>query len=299
MTVAREAPAKLNLRLKVLEREESGYHSVETLMLGLALADLVSVEPGPPGIRLLVGGADSLPEGPENLCWRAADLLHRDLELSPAVVIRLEKRIPVSAGLGGGSMDAAAVLIALTELLDRDPGPDRLARLAGDLGSDVPFGLSTREMAIGWERGRRLMPLPPPPARPVLIAQPPFGVRAADAYGWLDLDREKERKLGGPNPQQRGAVLLPEPAALTDWEVLERLAVNDLEPPVFRRHPELAVLRDALSAAGARIALLCGSGACLAGIFEDEEARDRAERDLHRRAGVRLLRTVTLGPPAG
>lgn len=299
MTVTRLAPAKFNLRLRVLGREESGYHSIETLMLGLALADRVSVEPGSPGIRLVVSGADGVPEGPENLCWKAADLLHRELDMAPAVMIRLEKRIPAAAGLGGGSMDAAAVLSALTELLDRDPGQERLAHVAGQIGSDVPFGLCTGGMALGWERGRRLMPLPSPPARPVLIAQPPFGVRASDAYGWLARDRERQVADTGSGWALQGATLLPEPAAMSDWSVLGTLAGNDLEAPVFRRHPELAVLRDALRDAGAGIALLCGSGACVAGIFENEEVRDRAERDLQPKVGARLIRTATLGPPAG
>ncbi|MEJ2483152.1 MAG: 4-(cytidine 5'-diphospho)-2-C-methyl-D-erythritol kinase [Gemmatimonadota bacterium] len=299
MTVRREARAKLNLRLRVLGREESGYHAVETLMIGLALADLVSVERGPPGIRVVVDGENGVPEGPENLCWQAAELLYRELDLSPAVVIRLEKRIPVSAGLGGGSMDAAAVLVALTELLERDPDPDRLIGLAGALGTDVPYGLCRGGLALGWERGRRLMPLAAPPSRPVLIARPPFGIRAADSYAWLARDRAGS----GPPSDSVGAlpeaILIPEPAALTDWDVLGGLARNDLEGPVFRRHPELAILRDALSDAGARIALLCGSGACVAGIFESEECRDRAERALQPTVGARLIRTSTLGPPAG
>jgi 4-diphosphocytidyl-2-C-methyl-D-erythritol kinase len=299
VNVTREAPAKLNLRLTVLGREESGYHAVETLMLGLALSDLISVEPGPPGIRLELDGDNRVPEGPENLCWRAADLLYRDFELSPAVAIRLEKRIPVAAGLGGGSMDAAAVLFALSKMLDLDLEPGRLARLAGELGSDVPFGLCAGGMALGWERGRRLMPLPPPPARPVLIVQPPFGVSAEDAYGWLAGDRERTGARSESEPRSPGASILPEPAALADWDVLGSLAVNDLEEPVFRRHPELAVIREALSEAGAEIALLCGSGSCVAGIFEEEEVRDRAERYLQPRAGARLIRTSTLARPAG
>ncbi|MCL7927840.1 MAG: 4-(cytidine 5'-diphospho)-2-C-methyl-D-erythritol kinase [marine benthic group bacterium] len=299
MSVTRSAPAKLNLRLRVLGREESGYHAVETLMLRLALADRITVEPGPPGIRLVVSGSDALPEGPENLCWRAADLVHRELDVAPAVVIRLEKRIPVAAGLGGGSMDAAAVLAALVELLDRDPGTESLTRVAGRLGSDVPFGLCPGGMALGWERGRRLMPLPSPPARPVLIAQPPFGIHAAEAYGWLAHDRERPAAESGSTAAENGAALFPRPDELTDWDVLERLAVNDLQEAVFHRHPELGVIRDALSEAGAGISMLCGSGACVAGIFEEENVLDRAARDLQPKLGIPLIRTVTLGPHAG
>lgn len=299
MSVTRSAPAKLNLRLRVLGREESGYHAVETLMLRLALADRITVEPGPPGIRVVVSGNDGLPEGPDNLCWRAADLLHQELELAPAVVIRLEKRIPVAAGLGGGSMDAAAVLAALVELLDRDLGTESLVRMAGCLGSDVPFGLCPGNMALGWERGRRLLPLPSPPARPVLIAQPPFGIPATEAYRWLAHDRDEPVADSDSKTARGGAALFPGPDELADWEALERLAANDLQEAVFRRHPELGIIRDALSEAGATVALLCGSGACVAGIFAEEEAMDRAERDLQPKLGSRLIRSATLGPPAG
>ncbi len=294
--VAVPAPAKLNLRLRVLAREESGFHGLETIFLRLALADRVEVEPGPPGISLAVEGDGGVTRGPDNLCVRAARAMHEAAGLAPAVRIRLVKRIPVEAGLGGGSADAAAVLAALVEWPGlADTGP-RAASIAAALGSDVPFGLSPSPMALAWERGRRLLPLGPPPARPVLVVVPPFGIGTADAYRWLAADRA----AGGDDDQDGEAgLVLPDPDALRSWKTLERLATNDFERPVFRRHPELARLRDALRESGATPALLCGSGSSVAGVFETETERDAAAERLERDAGVRAIRTATEGPAAG
>ena len=289
----RTAQAKLNLRLRVLERDVSGYHGVETLLLRLEIADRITVRPAPRGIHLEVTGDPDVPTDAQNLCWKAAEALHRALDVVPAVSIRLEKQIPASAGLGGGSMDAAATLEALSRLPGLEAGPEQLIAIAGELGSDVPFGLSRLPMALGWERGRRIMPLRPPPARPVLVAVPPFGVGAADAYRWLAADRKEASGGAGAGP---GGELLPPPESLTDWDMLAGLALNDLQPAVFTRHPELRVIHEAILDAGAEIALLCGSGACVAGIFDTVAARDRAGEVLEPEAGVRTIRTSTVGP---
>jgi len=287
------AHAKLNLRLRVLERDVSGYHGVETFLLRLELADRIIVRPATRGIHLEVTGDPDVPTDAQNLCWKAAEALHRALDVVPAVSIRLEKQIPASAGLGGGSMDAAATLEALSRLPGLQAGPAQLIAIAGELGSDVPFGLCRLPLALGWERGRRIMPLQPPPARPVLVAVPPFGVSAAEAYRWLAADREEAAGSAAARPSGE---LLPPPESLTDWDVLAGLALNDLQPAVFRRHPELRVIHEVLCDSGAGIALLCGSGACVAGIFDTVAARDRAGEALESDAGVRTIRTSTVGP---
>ncbi len=298
-TVRRVAPAKLNLRLRVLQRDEAGYHGIETLLLSLELADTVALNTGPAGIRIEVEGDSEVPTDSTNLCWRAAEALFRTAGIDPRLTIRLEKRIPSSAGLGGGSSDAAAVLVGLNEMLDRPLDYSSLLSIAGGLGSDVPFGLVGGPFALGWERGRRLMPLRPPPARPVLIAVPPFGISAADAYRWLAADRSSGSAGTAESPNAVAAHVLPWPEALADWGALDRLVCNDLEGPVFRRHPELRVIRDDLLKRGARHAVLCGSGSCVAGIFESEESRDRAATELEPRAGVGTIRTSTKGPQTG
>ena len=295
----RFAPAKLNLRLRVFQRDETGYHGVETLLLALELSDRIALTPGASGIRLAVEGDPGVPADSNNLCWRAAESLYGAAGIEPAVSIVLEKRIPSMAGLGGGSSDASATLVALNEMLGLPVGPEQLTRIAGELGSDVPFGLVGRPFALGWERGRRLIPLRAPPPRPVAIAVPPFGVSASDAYRWLAADREAADPDSGSIAEAAGGMVLPPPDELVDWDVLESLVCNDLERPVFGRHPELRIIRDGLLESGASRAILCGSGSCVAGIFDSTEVRDRAAVELEQRAGVQVIRTMTKELEAG
>jgi 4-diphosphocytidyl-2-C-methyl-D-erythritol kinase len=256
------AHAKLNVWLRVLAREEGGYHSIETLMLRLELADRLELETtDEPGIRLEVRGGPEVPSDSTNLCWRAAEALRNALGHEGGARIRLEKSIPAGAGLGGGSADAAAVLRGFNGLWGNRLNSRALTRLAGELGSDVPFGLCETPMALAWERGRRLLPLEAPPSRPVLIVVPGYPIGAGEAYGWLAEDRA---------------------------------AGLDLEEPVFRRHPDLAGIRDLLLDRGADVALLCGSGSCVAGLFSDESVLARAVESFHEAESLSTIRTRTL-----
>ena len=265
------APAKLNLRLRVLGRGEDGYHSIETLFLRLGLADEITIDQNHTGLELETSGIGDLSDGEDNLCWQAADMFFRATGRNPAVSIRLIKHIPIAAGLGGGSSDAATVLLELNRMYDRPLSPAQLMGLAGDVGSDVPFFISETPFALAWKRGGSLLPLEPPPSRPVLIVVPDFGVMASDAYAWLRADAAGGNSAGVIDPEH-----LPAPTELANWDVLRALALNDLAAPVFRRHPELLVVADSLTGCGAEIALLCGSGACVAGIFSTVTQRDTA-----------------------
>ena len=290
------AHAKLTVSLRVLAREESGFHSVETVLLRLELADRIELETtGESGIRLEVTGDASVPADDRNLCWRAARALYDYVEREGGTRIRLEKNVPAGAGLGGGSADAAAVLRGLNEAWGRPLSGSALLGLAGELGSDVPFGLCDAPMVLAWERGRRMLPLEAPPSMPVLVVVPAYPIGAGDAYGWL----AEDRAAGLVSPP--GPCLHPGPAEFSNRSALERLAVNDLEEPVFRRHPELAEIRDTLADLGAAIAILCGSGSCVAGVFRDTAARDRAADAVQGVDGLSVLRTRTLGRdgPAG
>ncbi len=282
--------AKLNIVLRVLSRQQDGYHALETLFLRLDLADRLALWGGGRGIRLEVTGDPSVPADATNLCWRAAELVFRAVGQPPAVAISLDKVIPSGAGLGGGSADAAAVLHGLNALLGEPLAFHDLLVLAGELGSDVPFALADVDFALAWERGRRLLPLAAPPPRPVLILAPGLPIGAGEAYGWLAADR-----AAGSETVQEQAGILPGPGSLATWEDLQRVAGNDFEGPVFRRHPELRAARDALRAAGANPALLCGSGSCLAGVFETQVApREIAER-LAEATGMRAIPTSAAG----
>lgn len=288
------APAKLNLRLRVLGRRADGFHAIETLLVRLRLADAIELETDGEGIELHVEAPaeyGALPDDESNLCWRAARMLYEAIDRPPAVRIELTKRVPVAAGLGGGSSDAAAVLVGLNRRLGKPLDALALVGLAGRLGSDVPFFMAETPFALAWGRGQRVLPIAPPPARPVLVVVPDVGISAADAYRWWSEDA-----VTGEAPPE----ILPDPDRLAAWSTIERLATNDLAGPVERRRPELAAARRALRSAGATVALLCGSGSCVAGVFSDEADRDAARARLAAGSDVEpdwpIIPTWTEGP---
>ncbi len=286
-----EAHAKINLRLRVFARDETGFHGVETVLARTSLSDTVCVSVARPAadqarIALSVDGplAEGVPEGPDNLCWQAAAaFLDRAFRrrARPAVHIHLTKRIPMGSGLGGGSADAGATLRLLA---DRWPRLEtrELIDIAGEIGSDVPFALLGVPMALGWERGRRLLPLRPPRPRPALLVCSGIHVSTPEAYGWL----------GRTEADAGGASVFPGATRLAEWESLERLARNDLEAPVLARHPELSGLLERLRSCDPAVAAMTGSGSALFAIFRDETDRARAHRTLaaHECAdGLRIL----------
>lgn len=260
------AQAKVNLFLRVLAREESGYHQLETLFARLELADDVVVRVRDRGRDVDVAGP-AMPEGglgpvESNLAWRAATLYAEAAAWPAGFEIAVEKRVPVGGGLGGGSADAGAVLRGLNAL---NPGPlpqHRLFALASALGADVPFLTAEAPLALAWGRGERMMAFPALPSCEVALLFPPFGVPTADAFRWL---AEARRERGtGEAPQPR--MLFPQ--QLTSWEGVARLATNDFEPAVAARHPEVGPARESLTRLGARIARMTGSGSTIYGVFD-------------------------------
>jgi 4-diphosphocytidyl-2-C-methyl-D-erythritol kinase len=252
------APAKINLHLRILAREDSGYHSIETIFARIALADRLHLRESGPGIQLFVEGQDLGPVA-DNLVHRAATAFYQASRLTPALAIRLEKHIPAGAGLGGGSSDAAATLAALNLRHGRPLDPVALHRLALAIGSDVPFFLTGAGLVLAWGRGERCLRLPDPPDRNILLAVPSLSIGTAGAYELLAAHRA-QRPQPPPAP-------LPDPDRLADWDVLAGIAANDFEDVLFALYPPLARLRDALADAGARPARLTGSGAAVFGIF--------------------------------
>jgi 4-diphosphocytidyl-2-C-methyl-D-erythritol kinase len=261
------APAKVNLFLRILAREESGYHGLETLFCAVSLGDTVTVHRGAPGIRLAVdGGVDTGP--PErNLAVRAAERFHRELGEAAAVHIHLTKHIPSAAGLGGGSSDCAATLRALNALHGEPFDRAALLGMAIELGSDVPFFLCGSPLALAWSRGERLVALPPLPARPVVIAHPGVAMATPDAFR-----RVAELRLDGYQPRARSIPI----ERFTDWAGVATLAENDFQPVAAERIPLIAEAVDALRDSGASIALMAGSGSSVFGVFDGEAQRDGA-----------------------
>ncbi len=244
----------------MLGRREDGFHDIETLMVPLSLADEVEVDwqPGSDEPVELVCSDPTLPTGPENLAYRAAQVFRHAVapDLAP-VRIRLTKHVPHGAGLGGGSSDAATVLLALDALAGTALPLPRLATLAAELGSDVPFFVY-RSAAVCRGRGERVDPVPFPAALPLLLLKPPFPVPTPWAYKrWRDA-----RPLPG----------VPYGAQVFPWGEL----VNDLERPVFEKYLVLAEMKTwLLTQPEVTGALMSGSGSTVLAVTHSPDD-DRA-----------------------
>ena len=261
------AHAKLNVFLRVLGRRDDGYHDIETLILPISLADDVTVEPADELTLSLEGpAAERVPVDDTNLALRAAHALAAEAggARPPGARISIHKRIPVAAGLGGGSADAAATLLLLDELWAFGRGRDGLARLAGKLGSDVP-ALLLGEPAYAEGRGERVSPVFVQST--TWVVKPfAFGVSSADAYAWWD-----ERSTTGPDA---GALIAAAEAG--NNALLGSALYNDLQEPVAARHPEISRTIEAFIEAGAEGAVMSGSGPTVVALCRFATAPDIA-----------------------
>jgi 4-diphosphocytidyl-2-C-methyl-D-erythritol kinase len=276
------AHAKVNLDLRVLGSRADGFHELRTVFQTIELHDSLTCidQPGAFTLRCRTPG---VPLDDSNLVWRAAaslwKALGRDGEPRDTLVV-LEKTIPMESGLGGGSADAAAALVGLGRLWGGVP-VTLLRDVASGIGADVAFFLSGGT-ALGLGRGEEIYPLVDLPPHWVVIVRPPFGVSTAEAYSWYDEDRTAGLK------ETRELQLLPVP-----WPSRAAQMVNDLEPPVVRRHPEISALKAALKEAGALAAAMSGSGSAVFGLFRSRLAASRSIKPLSR-GGARAFLTRTL-----
>jgi 4-diphosphocytidyl-2-C-methyl-D-erythritol kinase len=279
-TITAEAPAKLNLHLEVLGRRADGYHDLRTVFQAIDLSDTVSVRSGDvPGFRLAIEGPEPVPAGPENLVLRAAGALAARLGESRGAEIRLVKRIPAGTGLGGGSSDAAATLLALEALWGRTLDPADRAGLALDLGSDVPFFLRGGT-ALGEGRGERLSPFPAPPPAGWLLVVPDFRIATADAY------RALEGRLTAPGAPPR---MLKTACERGGFESFVENIGNDLEAGVVRIQPRLARMKQELRSRGAAYAGITGSGSALFAVFRSPAEAMGVLEDGFRIEGARIF----------
>jgi 4-diphosphocytidyl-2-C-methyl-D-erythritol kinase len=256
------SPAKINLFLEIVGRRPDGYHEIESILQLVDLCDEVHLRRRRDGIRLEVSGAD-LPEGRDNLAYRAAALALETAGLSAGVEIRLVKRIPVAGGLGGGSSNAAAVLLGVSQLYGLGWTAETLHRMASGLGSDVPFFLGAA-LALARGRGELLTPLPPWPRQWLVLANPGIPVSTAWAY------REASSKLTG----REGRVTLPALTAGGPPEWPPVWAFNRLEEVVLPHRPELLALKALLQDGGGMPVLMSGSGASVFAVVRDAGAAE-------------------------
>jgi 4-diphosphocytidyl-2-C-methyl-D-erythritol kinase len=285
------AQAKINLRLRILARETTGYHQLETLFLRIDLADTVRIR-RTSGDRTLdvAGDVDRALIGPveENLAWRAAEAFFAASGTRGGFAIELTKRIPIGGGLGGGSADAGAVLRALDAMEDERIGSDLLLSIAAGIGADVPFLASEHAYALAWGRGERMLALTPPPSRDTMLVVPGFAVNTAEAFRWL-------AELGTTRaPRRFMSSTAFQPEALRDWGELRALAVNDFEVAVEMRHPEIWEHIYLLRTRGCPIAMMSGSGSTVFGICESPSSVPNvADLAANSPMGTRYIRTRT------
>lgn len=251
------APAKINLTLDVLGVRPDGYHEIASVMQTISLADHVTISPSPKGaaISLTVSGpeAGGVPADERNLAWKAARAFG-----AADVAIHIEKRIPTQAGLGGGSSDAASVLLTLNQLFGSRFTRAQLAEIGATLGADVPFFLQGG-LAKTAGIGEKVAAVAPFPSFSLVVVKPPVGVSTAEAYRLLD-----------ETPGRESA------RATSRWPLGG--FSNDFEPAIYARYPEIAAARDALREAGAKRILLCGSGSAVFGTTRDpEQITERVE----------------------
>lgn len=258
-----QAPAKINLELRVLGKRPDGFHELRTIFQTISLADRLEIA-YTPGRKSSIELSDDLAIA-DNLVTRAAKLAMDAMRATGGVRMRLTKRIPMGAGLGGGSSDAAAVLLALPALVGRSLDLPKLCGMAQELGSDVPFFL-LGGTAAGIGRGTELFPLPDAPAMAGVLIAPRVHVNTAQAY------RDLSPRLTTESQQNKMVSFQTQ-----TWQLGRQAAVNDFETVVFEQHGSLGVWKKRLLRAGASSAMMTGSGSALFGLFETKEQAARAE----------------------
>ena len=267
--VSLRAFAKVNYALEVRGLREDGYHEISTIMQSVSLADEVEIEHIEEGFELTVEPEDAKVGPPEeNTVYKAQKLLEELVGLRLPVRMRLHKRIPAGAGLGGGSADAAAALVGLNELFGLGLSAAKLREVGLCVGADVPFCL-LGGTALGEGIGEVLKPLPAPPPHHLVIAKPTAGARTALIYRAYD-----------EHPEEGLPSVAPVVDALQagDLGMLARALSNDLAPVTKRIVPEVRELEEKLLRAGALGAAMSGSGTAVYGIFDTEEKKAEAAR---------------------
>ncbi|HEV7727843.1 MAG TPA: 4-(cytidine 5'-diphospho)-2-C-methyl-D-erythritol kinase [Modestobacter sp.] len=303
--VVARAPAKVNVHLRVGPLRTDGFHELQTVYLAVSLFDTVTARPSE-GLSLNVRGEGSaagrgpasVPSDRRNLVWQAAELLARHAGISADAHLEVDKSIPAAAGLAGGSADAAATLVALDALWGTRATRGDLAGLAAQLGSDVPFSL-LGGVALGTGRGEQLSPVLARRRWDWVLGIAGEGLSTPTVYAQLDSLRA-EGRVESVAAGHTGDAAEPVIAALRSGPASALAATlgNDLQAPALRLRPELRRALKAAGEAGARAALVSGSGPTVAALAEDEDAAVKLAATL---AGVGVFRTVRAvhGPVPG
>jgi 4-diphosphocytidyl-2-C-methyl-D-erythritol kinase len=278
------APAKVNFGLRILGKRPDGYHAIQTILQMLNLCDWLTFCPSDADTIRLTCIPSVLPTDDSNLVVRAAKLLQQTFQVRQGVEIALDKRIPIAAGLGGGSSDAATTLLVLNRVWQLHCPQATLHRLAAQLGSDVPFFLDG-PTALACGRGEILSPVSSPPPLTGVLLNPGFGVSAGWAYGQFN--------------GQSSATDLTMPSILQalgkqDLTLLADVMVNDLQPGVVMTYPVIRQVQEALCAVGALVTFMSGSGPTVGGIFPPTVDLPSAVASLRRHSAWAVIPFTTL-----
>ncbi|KAA0895437.1 4-(cytidine 5'-diphospho)-2-C-methyl-D-erythritol kinase [Oryzomonas rubra] len=256
-----QAPAKVNYRLDVIRRRPDGYHDLRMVMQRVNLCDMITITlTETPGITVTCG-KNGVPDGPGNIAWKAAKALLDLADQGVGAVIDIAKNIPVAAGLGGGSSDAATVLMGMNELLGLQLSEQRLMEIGLTLGADVPFFVFQKP-ALAEGVGEQLAPMPAMPPVWVLLVNPGVHVSTAWVYRSLQLTNRD------------GLAKLPE--LFRSIEDICSIFSNDLESVTIPAFPVIAEIKEIMLREGAAGAMMSGSGPTVFGLFRDRESAERA-----------------------
>lgn len=256
-TIYVDAPAKINLFLEVLGKRPDGYHEINSLLQAVSVFDRLTVTLSDrPGVSLTVENGAGLSTGPDNLVCRAYELMRREFGLKTGLAVKLEKDIPVAAGLAGGSTDAAATIAACSILNELDLDREAMARLGARIGSDVPFFFSGGQ-ALVTGRGEIITETDFPTDYHLVLVTPDLEISTAEAYAGLRMDLTKSK-----NPFR-----LPCCRAVEDYLKSLGRTGNDFEAGHLKSHPVLGKIKDELLKRGAALARMSGSGPTMFGVF--------------------------------
>jgi len=281
--------AKVNLSLRILGKRPDNYHEIQTVLQTVSLYDRLNLAKTSGGKIVFTCDDPAIPVDDTNLVVKAAAALRDKFRVTSSCEIHLAKRIPGQAGLGGGSSNAAVTLLTLTRLWNLSATTEDLFELAVTLGADVPFFLAGG-CALATGIGTELTPLPDLPQQQILIIAPSVTVSTASAYQAL-----KAPALTTSDSVSRLAISRTQ-AIFSDskqWALCDHLE-NDFERVIFDIEPEIRRVKDALIQAGARCALLAGSGSSVFGIFDNKEVLRSAAQALQQESGWRIFSCVTL-----
>lgn len=284
------APAKINVVLRILDRRPDGFHNLWSIMQTVALEDEVSIKicADRQDIQLSCDAAQ-LAADQSNLVYRAAAEVLARARQSIGLDIELRKRIPMGAGLGGGSSDAAATIIGLNRLLRLEWSPTQMADAGQSLGSDVPFFLFAPSAFVAG-RGETVRPVVVEGGRWVVLVNPGFGVNTKWAYQELAATRPAVTPL---SPVQQSL----DRQSQVSWAQLIAAAENDFEAPVFAAHEKLREIKRNLQNYGAEIALLSGSGATVFGVFANEARARQAQAQFANESSMKAFVAATCSGP--